>query len=93
MPYNKGLIRMIMKVFNKGQVVIPAPIRRAMGIDIGALLDVRFDAKHGRIELTKPASDVASTLAGSLSQSVRSIEFPSRKAMADALRKGLARGR
>jgi AbrB family looped-hinge helix DNA binding protein len=34
---------MLMKVFNKGQVVIPSHIRKDLGIKIGDILDVAVD--------------------------------------------------
>ena len=81
---------MIMKVFNKGQVVIPAKMRRALGIDIGDMLDIRIDEERGAIELRKKETFDAKTLAGSLSAYSKGKKMPSRKAMDGALRKGLS---
>jgi AbrB family looped-hinge helix DNA binding protein len=84
---------MQMKVFNKGQVVIPAPIRRALGIQIGEMLDVRVDERRERTEISKPASGEARSLAGSLAQYGRGRARPSRAQMNAALAKGLAHER
>ncbi|HDL64068.1 MAG TPA: AbrB/MazE/SpoVT family DNA-binding domain-containing protein [Proteobacteria bacterium] len=80
---------MIMKVFNKGQVVIPAAIRHALGIDVGDMLDVRFDAGEKAIELRKVEIYEAETLAGSLAKYGRDRAFPSRRTMNEVLRKGM----
>ena len=80
---------MLMKVFNKGQVVIPAPIRRALGIRIGELLEVRVDDTRERIEISKPASREAKALAGSLARYARGRTFPSHAQMTAALAEGL----
>jgi AbrB family looped-hinge helix DNA binding protein len=37
---------MLVKVFNKGQVVIPASIRKKYGIEIGKYVEIKED-KHG----------------------------------------------
>ena len=80
---------MLMKVFNKGQVVIPAEMRRALGIEIGDNLDVRIDRERGTVELRKIETFESEALAGSLSSYGGKKEFPSRESMADALAKGL----
>ena len=84
---------MLMKVFNKGQVVIPAPLRKAMGIQIGELLDVRVDDARERIEISKPAAHEARALAGSLAKYAHARTFPTRKQMTAALAKGLTHER
>lgn len=80
---------MVMKVFNKGQVVIPAEMRRALGIEIGDVLDVRVDEARGTVELRKIDALDSEALAGSLSSYGAKKSFPSREKMADALEKGL----
>ena len=45
---------MLMKVFNKGQIVIPAEMRRALGIQVGDRLVVEIDQERHTIELHKP---------------------------------------
>lgn len=78
---------MLMKVFNKGQVVIPAEIRRNFGIQIGEMLDVVVNKNNQTIEIKKPVYH-AQVLAGSLSEySVR--PFPSNKQIHESLANGL----
>ncbi|ROZ74930.1 AbrB/MazE/SpoVT family DNA-binding domain-containing protein [Ramlibacter sp. WS9] len=43
----------IMIVSNKGQVVIPASIRKALGIKVGSELDVELDGSLIRISLRR----------------------------------------
>ncbi len=81
---------MIMKVFNKGQVVIPSAIRHALGIDIGDMLDVRIDEKDKSIELRKKESFEADALAGTMSEYGKRKAFPSRKSMNAALQRELS---
>ncbi len=84
---------MIMKVFAKGQVVIPAEIRRALGIAIGEKLDVQIDQSRGVIELSVAPASVNRELAGSLAEYRREKSFPDRKTMHRALAGGLGRDR
>ncbi len=44
---------MLMKVFNKGQVVIPVAIRKEFGIEIGDMLDVVADTKEKCVKLKR----------------------------------------
>ena len=81
---------MIMKVFNKGQVVIPAAIRHALGIDVGDMLDVRIDEKEKSIELRKMEAFEAKALSGSLAKYGKRKAFPSRKSMNAALQRELS---
>ncbi len=81
---------MLMKVFNKGQVVIPAAIRKQMELNIGDMLDVKLDAKRACIELTK-AEPNAGRIAGSLAVFAKGKAFPSRKQMHEAFSKGMSR--
>jgi AbrB family looped-hinge helix DNA binding protein len=80
-----------MKVHNKGQVVIPAEIRKELGIDVGDVLEVEVIADEGKIELRRPDRGGGETLAGSLSAYARGRKFPSDEEMAEALRRGLLR--
>jgi AbrB family looped-hinge helix DNA binding protein len=80
---------MQMKVFNKGQVVIPAGMRRDLGIAIGDTLDVAVDRDNHAISL-RPHRSSGALLAGSLASYARAKQFPSRRRMAEALSRGLA---
>ena len=80
---------MRMKVFNKGQVVIPAEIRKALGIKPGDSMEVSFDLEHRSIVLCKPQKDESQALAGSLSAYAQGKKFPSRKEMQKALEQGM----
>ena len=42
---------MLTKVHNKGQVVIPAQVRKQLGIDVGDFLEVEVKPDEGKIEL------------------------------------------
>ncbi len=80
---------MLMKVFNKGQVVIPAAIRKQLELHVGDMLDVSFDADRACIELTKRESNM-DQIAGSLASFAEGKAFPSRKQMHAALAKGFS---
>ena len=80
---------MQMKVFNKGQIVIPADVRRLLGIEIGDKLEVEVDRERRLIELHKPARNQSSKLAGAFAEFARGKTFPSRKQMSNALSEGL----
>ena len=79
---------MLMKVFNKGQVVIPVAIRKQMGLQVGDMLDVHFDGKRACIELKKVDSHTGQ-IAGSLASFSKGKDFPSRKQMHEAFAKGM----
>ena len=79
---------MLMKVFTKGQVVIPAPIRKELGLNVGDMLDVKLDADRGCIELKKTVSQTGQ-LAGALAAHAKGKHFPSRKQMHEAFAKGM----
>lgn len=81
---------MLMKVFNKGQVVIPAAIRKQMELHVGDMLDVHLDTKRACIELKKAESNT-SHIAGSLASFAKGEAFPSRKQMHEAFSKGMSR--
>jgi AbrB family looped-hinge helix DNA binding protein len=83
---------MLMKVFNKGQIVIPAEIRRAFGIRVGDRLEVEVDREHRAIALHKPEQRGSQSLAGALSAYAREKPFPTRREMEAALAKGLRHG-
>ena len=82
---------MLMKVFNKGQVVIPAAIRKEFGIEIGDMLDVVADRKEKCVKLKRTEEMKSEKLAGSLSRYNRRKRFPSRKEIKKALAEGIAR--
>ena len=79
---------MLMKVFNKGQVVIPAAIRKQMELQVGDMLDVTLDAKRACIEL-KRAQPNTGRIAGSLASYAKGKAFPSRKQMHTIFSKGM----
>jgi AbrB family looped-hinge helix DNA binding protein len=81
-----------MKVFNKGQIVIPAAIRKTLGVEPGDMMDVIVDNKERCIKLTKPKINLSSELAGSLSSYKKGKAFPSKKEMRKALAKRLSNG-
>lgn len=80
---------MLMKVHAKGQVVIPAAMRKQLGIDVGDVLEAEVFEEEGRIELRRPQEGTARLLAGSLKDYARGKPFPSEADMAEALRRGL----
>jgi AbrB family looped-hinge helix DNA binding protein len=82
---------MLMKVFNKGQVVIPSHIRKNLGIEIGDILDVAVDKQAKRISLRKSDELVSYKLAGSLSKYSRKKKFPTKKERRNVLAEGLMR--
>jgi len=82
---------MLMKVFNKGQVVIPAAFRKEFGIEIGDMLDVVVDRREKCVKLKRAGEMKSEKLAGSLSRYNRRKRFPSRNEMKKALAEGIAR--
>jgi AbrB family looped-hinge helix DNA binding protein len=80
---------MVMKVFSKGQVVIPIAIRKNLGIEPGDLIDITMDYPHKRIEMRPQQSAKSALLAGSLSRYKRHKPFPDKNSMDRILRKGL----
>ena len=70
---------MLMKVFNKGQVVIPSHILKDLGIEIGGILDVAVDKEAKCISLRKLDELVSDKLAGSLSKYSREGNFQPKK--------------
>ncbi|MFW5996657.1 MAG: AbrB/MazE/SpoVT family DNA-binding domain-containing protein [Lentisphaeria bacterium] len=83
---------MQMKVFHKGQIVIPAQIRKALGIKAGNRIEVELDREHSAIQLHKLEQYEARDLAGSLSNYAAGKAFPTREEMHKALREGLTDG-
>ncbi len=81
---------MLMKVFNKGQIVIPAEIRNELGIAVGDFLDVEIDKKEKSLKLHKPDKMQSSQLAGSLSRYKPGKKFPTEKEISTALAEGLS---
>lgn len=82
---------MLMKVFNKGQVVIPSKIRDGLGISPGDFVDVAVNLQSQKIELRPYRPAGSTSIAGSLAKYARRKSFPTRKQSAQALRKGLIR--
>jgi AbrB family looped-hinge helix DNA binding protein len=80
---------MLMKVFSKGQVVIPIEIRKNLGIEPGDLIDVTLDYLNKRIELSPQESSTSASIAGSLARYKRHKQFPDKLSMGRILRKGL----
>lgn len=83
---------MLMKVFNKGQIVIPIAIRKALGVEPGDMMDVIIDQEGHCIKLKKYEKSIASELAGSLSKFNQRKAFPTKREMRKALAKGLSNG-
>lgn len=84
---------MLMKIFNKGQIVIPIAIRKALGIEPGDMIDVNIDKQERCIKLKKTEKLISSDLAGSLSKFNKRKKLPSNKEMRKALAEGLSNGR
>jgi AbrB family looped-hinge helix DNA binding protein len=82
---------MLMKIFNKGQVVIPSKIRQGLGIVPGDYVDVALDLHNKKIELRPYRSSGTVAVAGSLAKYARNKDFPTRKQAVNILRKGLLR--
>ncbi len=80
---------MLMKVFNKGQIVIPAAVRKKFNIEIGEMLDFVIDEKENCIKLKKHDEMKSIKLAGSLSKYNRRKKFPTKKEIKKALAEGL----
>ena len=85
---------MLMKVHNKGQVVIPSVVRRALGIRIGDRVEVQFDIKGKALKIANPASARSKALFWSLAgrfagPRTRKTPFPTPKKMQEALIQGL----
>lgn len=82
---------MLMKVFNKGQVVIPSYIRHLLGIRIGSMVDIEVDLPRKTLKLKKPSHLKSETLAGSLSayREKSRAPFPSRQEMHEIFAEGL----
>jgi AbrB family looped-hinge helix DNA binding protein len=82
---------MLMKIHAKGQVVIPAEVRKQMGIEVGDVLEVEVLPEEGKIELRVPAQSRSQLLEGSLKEYARGKRFPSERQMTETLRRGIAR--
>ena len=81
---------MLMKVFSKGQVVVPAEVRRQMDLHAGDMVDVEFNPETKCVEMRK-AENRSGRLAGSLASYAAEREFPTRDQMHDAFAKGMSR--
>jgi len=82
---------MLMKVFNKGQIVIPAHIRKMLKIKIGDMVDVDLNLSKKRLKIKKPRILISNQLAGCFAKKAENITFPSCDEMNEALKKGLIR--
>jgi len=82
---------MQVKVSEKGQVSIPARIRRDLGIAAGDRLEVSLDRESHRIHLEKTASLRSTVLAGSLAKYAQGRRSPTREQIRQAVERGLAR--
>jgi len=82
---------MLMKVFNKGQVVIPSRVRQILGIHVGDMVDIEIDVPKNKLKIKKPAQLKSQALAGCFSKNKEknNIAFPSRDQMHEALAEGL----
>jgi len=83
---------MLMKVFSKGQVVIPVSIRKKLGVEPGDMVDVVIDEQEHCVKMKKLENPVSSELAGTLSRFGKGKKFPSKKEMRRALIEGLSNG-
>lgn len=83
---------MLMKIHNKGQVVIPTRIRHLLNLEVGDFLDVKFTMGRRHVRMSKPRRAKPSSLAGAFARYGRARStFPSRREMHRALADGLAR--
>jgi AbrB family looped-hinge helix DNA binding protein len=80
----------VMKIFNKGQVVIPAAVRREFGIAPGDPLEVTLNRERGCIELRPAPTNVSTELAGSLARYAEGKRFPTETQIQEALSTGMA---
>ena len=80
---------MLTKVFDDGRIVIPAELRKALGIQAGDELELRIDPEHKSIEMHKAERHKSQELAGTFADYGRDKPFPSRKEMDTALAEGL----
>jgi AbrB family looped-hinge helix DNA binding protein len=83
---------MLMKVFNKGQVVIPSEIRKELGILPGDFVEVTLDLVHQKIELSPRYASNSSPIAGALAKYAHRKPFPAKQKMAALLRESLIHG-
>ena len=81
---------MVMKIFNKGQIVIPATLRRELGVGIGDYLEVEFDRNKRSLTLSPRAGNTVNGLGGSLSIFAKA-RSPSKRRSLKALKDGLTR--
>ncbi len=78
---------MLMKVFSKGQVVIPSAVREELGISVGDMLDVALDRDSNCLRLTKHADPPSHALAGALAHYAAGKPFPDQQTIRNILRK------
>ena len=81
---------MLMKVHNKGQVVIPCQVRRMLHIEIGDFVDIDLGVDK-KVKLRKLSLLKSEKLGGAFSKyKANRSTFPNRFEMHDALAQGLA---
>lgn len=80
---------MLTKVFEDGQIVIPAEVREALGIQAGDEVELRIDREHNSIEMHKAERHKSQELAGTFAEYGRAKPFPTRQQMDKALAEGL----
>lgn len=81
---------MLMKVFNKGQIVIPSAIRSKLGISIGDMLDCNLNNEEQVLKISKP-NYIANKIGGSLHKYAIDKPFPNKTEIRNALLKGLTK--
>ena len=87
----KEPVLILLKIFNKGQVVIPVAIRREWGVNPGDYVQASFDQETKNVVMAPPSNaGIASNLAGSLASYSKSKKFPTKKQKSEALLSGLA---
>ena len=77
-----------MKMFKKGQVVIPVKFRKLMKLEADCLVDIEFDEKEQTLKIRLHETQNHLGLAGCFSEKVAK-KFPSHQEMNNALAKGL----
>ena len=77
-----------MKIHNKGQVVIPASLRKKYHLDIGDEVDVEFDEKGIHLY---PVVEEQINLQGVLKEEQKKYGFPSEDEIQKATGKGMAK--
>ena len=82
---------MLMKVFNKGQVVLPVAVRRELGIEVGDLVEVNVDSEHKGVYIQRQSEGgIVKEMGGALHAYAAAKKFPSDMEISAAMRKGMA---